>query len=98
MVVARVRPHKAGEGKSRNWNIGAVLNLGTGGMFFYYNRKVELESLLDIQLNFIASASSINCVGKALRVEEAGCPGLFLVAAVFTEVEEEERLKKAVEA
>ncbi|MFQ5952038.1 MAG: PilZ domain-containing protein [Candidatus Omnitrophota bacterium] len=50
------------------WNMGAVLNIGAGGLLFYYDKKVDVDSLLHLKIYLHNPETSINCIGKVIRV------------------------------
>jgi len=93
--MVRFKPHDDAEAK---WDMVAVLNFGAGGALFYYNRKLNVDQILDIKINFTPSRPAINCLGKVLRSE--GVPaGMFLVAVVFVGMDdlEQEYVNKTIE-
>jgi hypothetical protein len=83
------KPENAGTIPSE-WDVGAVLNIGAGGVLFYYNNKVDIDTLLDLKIYLHNPDTSLNCVGKVIRVEEI--PHMYLIAAVYTEIEEDDKV------
>jgi len=88
MVRFQIKPHGSGDAE---WNMVAVLNLGAGGVLFYYNKEVGLDSLLDIRIDFSTVKTPVNCVGRVIRVEELGYSQIFLTALVFTDIADKDR-------
>jgi len=81
------------------WDMVAVLNLGAGGMLFYYNKELKLDALMDLKINLLASKSPIECKGKVIRSEKLPFGHMYLVAVIFTDIDEKERaqINKAAE-
>ncbi|MGB2630174.1 MAG: PilZ domain-containing protein [Candidatus Omnitrophota bacterium] len=71
------------------WEMGAVLNIGAGGVLFYHKNRVEPDMLLELKIYLHNPDTSLDCVGKVVRVEEI--PHMYLIAAVYTEIEDEDR-------
>ncbi|MGD2279019.1 MAG: PilZ domain-containing protein [Candidatus Omnitrophota bacterium] len=71
------------------WNMGAVLNIGAGGVLFYHAGKVDIDSVLHLKICMHNPESTIDCIGKVIRVEEI--PHMHLIAVVFSEIGEKER-------
>lgn len=92
IVGFQVRPHSPGLDDFSGWDMVATLDLGAGGILFYYDRKLEVGSYLDLRINFSVARPPIKCVGKVIRIEEPHCGYMFLVAVVFTEIDEKDQL------
>ncbi len=99
MVRFRTIPLVAEKMVSADWNVVAVRNLGAGGMLFDYNKKLELDSLLNFKIDISKSTPTINCVGKIIRIEELQPISMFRIEIKFTEIGEQEKelINKAVE-
>jgi len=93
----RVKQYEGQEISSPDWDIVAVKNLSAGGMVYTYNKgynkNLELDSLLDLKINFFKSIPSINCIGRVVRIEEPMpmTNSMSRIAAKFTEIDEQER-------
>jgi hypothetical protein len=91
MVRFRTIPLVAKKMVSPDWDVGAVKDLSAGGMLFYYDKNLELDSLLNLKIDLPASALPINCVGKIIRIEQPQPNSMFRIAAEFTEIDEQEK-------
>ena len=89
----RVGRYEGQETSSPDWDIVAVKNLSAGGMVYDYNKNLELDSLLDLKIDFFKSIPSINCIGRVVRIEEPMpmTNSMFRITAKFTEIDEQER-------
>jgi hypothetical protein len=91
----RVKQYEGQEISSPDWDIVAVKNLSAGGMVYdynkNYNKNLELDSLLDLKIDFFKSIPSINCIGRVVRIEEPMPNSMSRIAAKFTEINEIER-------
>lgn len=91
MVSFRVRKHKDAGKDDPRWDMIAVVNLGAGGILFYYNHKLKVGTQLDLIVNFSQKEDPIYSIGKVIRVEELPFSYMFLVAVVFEEIDEKQR-------
>ena len=66
-------------------------NLGAGGALFNYDRKIDVDSLVNFKINFPAAQEPIDCIGRVIRVEKPSYSFVFNVAAVFTSISDKER-------
>jgi hypothetical protein len=87
----RAKQCEGQEISSPDWDIVAVKNLSAGGMVYDYNKKLKLDSLLNLEIDFFKSTPSINCVGRVVRIEKSQANSMFSIAAKFTEIGEEEK-------
>jgi hypothetical protein len=93
----RVKQYEGQEISSPDWDIVAVKNLSAGGMVYAYNKgynkNLELDSLLDLKIDFFKSIPSINCIGRVVRIEEPMpmTNSMSRITAKFTEIDEQER-------
>ncbi len=87
----RVKQYEDQEMSFPDWNIVAVKNLSAGGMLFDYNKNLELDSLLDLKIDFFKSIPSINCIGRVVRIEEPMPNSMSRIAVKFTEIDEKEK-------
>ena len=87
----RVKQYEGQEMSSPDWDIVAVKNLSAGGMVYDYNKNLELDSLLDLKIEFFKSIPAINCIGRVVRIEESQLNSMFRIAAKVTEIDEQER-------
>ncbi|MFQ5965655.1 MAG: PilZ domain-containing protein [Candidatus Scalinduaceae bacterium] len=96
----RVKQYEGQGMSSPDWDMVAVKNLSAGGMFFDYNKNLEIDSLLDLKIDVFKSIPAINCIGRVSRIEESqpllkqeGQPlnSMFSIAIEFTEINGQER-------
>ncbi len=67
LIRFRVKPYDDRVAKDRN--IIVIANLSAGGIFFYYNTNLEVDTLLDLKIDFSRSYPNIKCVGNVIRVK-----------------------------
>ena len=93
----RVKQYEGQEISAPDWDIVSVKNLSAGGMVYAYNKgynkNLELDSLLDLRIDFFKSVPSINCIGRVVRIEEPMpmTNSMSRITAKFTEIDEQER-------
>ncbi len=87
----RVKQFEDQEISSPDWEIVAVKNLSAGGMIFEYNKNLELDSLLDLKIDFFKSMPEINCIGRVLRIDEFQPNSTSSITVKFTEINEQEK-------
>ncbi len=86
---------------SSEWNIVAVKDLSAGGiMFNYYKTNLGFGSVLELQIDFIRSKPTINCIGRVVRIADARVNSMFHIATEFLEINEQDRevINTSVEA
>ena len=90
--VVKVRK-KIGRRREDNtgWNIVTAQNLGASGALLNDNRKHEVGSLLELEINFPMISDPISCVAMVNRVEENPYSPIMRFATVFTEIDENAR-------
>ena len=87
----RVKQYEGQEMSSPDWDIVAVKNLSAGGIVYDYDNDLELDSLLDLKIEFFKSIPVINCIGRVVRINKSQSYFMFRIAAKFTEIDEQER-------
>ncbi len=87
----RVGQYEGQKISSPDWDIATVKNLSAGGMVYDYHKNLELDSLLDLKIDFFKSIPVINCFGRVVRIEEPQPNSRFRIAAKFIEIDEQER-------
>ena len=93
----RVKQYEGQEISSPDWDIVSMKNLSAGGMVYAfnkdYNKNLELDSLLDLRIDFFKSVPSINCIGRVVRIEEPMpmTNSMSRITAKFTEIDEQAR-------
>jgi hypothetical protein len=76
------------EDHGAGWNMVTIKNLGAGGALFNYDREMEMDSVIDMKINFPLSPVPLTCAGKVIRIEKTGGSTLVRIAAVFVEIED----------
>ncbi len=76
-----------------------IEDLGVGGVFFNYNKNLEIGSLIDLKIGISSSSSPINCVGKIIRIKEMPNTSNFGIGVELTDISEQERevINKVIE-
>ena len=85
------RPRDAQEKTSANWDMVTIYNLGAGGTLFNYNRRLEVGSLLNLEIKFPISETPIHGVVKIIRIEESSKGLILHIAAVFIEIDKKQK-------
>ena len=95
----RSRPRDAQEKTSADWNMVTIYDLGAGGTLFNYNKRLEIGSLLNLEIKFPISETPIRGVVKIIRIEEPSKAFILHIAAVFVEIDKEQKeiINKAAE-
>ena len=96
-VYKRIRKHfmakfqfrlPGAEGRtSTNWEMVTIYNLGAGGALFNYDKRLEIGSLLNLEVKFPPSEKPIRSVVKILRIEEPSKASILHIATVFVEID-----------
>jgi len=86
IVELKVKPHSKEKAVSRGWETVTAENLGANGTLFYYHRKLEPGTLIDLKIYFVRFKTAINCLGKVVRVEESPSGAIFRTAVKFTKI------------
>lgn len=63
-----------------------VINLGAGGMLFYYNKFLKEGALMDLKISFSPVEDPVVCVGQVLRMEKMPTNNMCIVAVLFQEM------------
>ncbi len=93
IVMARfkVRSDQAQEIWSNDWDSVFLMNISTGGIFFYYTKDLTIGTLLDLKIYVPNAVLIINCVGKVIRIDKPRHTSMFGIAIKFTEIGEQEK-------
>ncbi len=84
MVRFRIKQYEGLEMSSTEWDMVPVRDISPGGLSFIYTKYLGFNSLLDFKINI--SSSTINCVGKIIRIDRPQPHSKFLIATVFSPV------------
>lgn len=91
MIRFRILPGE-GEEASPEWNMVTARNLGAGGVLFNYDKRIRLDTNLEMKISFPAFDAPIECRGRVIRVEEPRFGGnIYHLAVVFTEIDEKDK-------
>ena len=74
-----------------DWNTATLKNLSAGGMLFNCNKKLKVDSVLDLKIDLSENTPSVNSVGKIIRIKESELDSLFDIAVEFTGIGKQER-------
>jgi len=84
--VVRLHEKDADTGEE-SWDMTTAQDISAGGILLNHNKKLALDSLLDMKINFPAFAEPINCTGKVIRIEKFPNSSRIRLATIFTDVE-----------
>ncbi len=91
MARLQIKQYEGLEISSAEWDMVALENLSAEGTFFSYKKDLGLGTLLDLKIDLSKSTSTINCVGKVIRIDKPWSTSMFGIAIKFTEIGEQER-------
>lgn len=74
------------------WHNIAVLDIGAGGSLFYYNRKLDIDSSLQVKIECTLAHKTIFCTGHVVRLDEIVPGNLYLSAIVFSGMSQEDSI------
>lgn len=99
IMNVRVKPEEAKEAAYEDWDLVDVKNLGAGGVYFYYNKDLEVGSVVDLKIDLSEFTSPITCAGKAIRIKKHQRSSIYDVVIEFTEIDGQvkDAINKAVE-
>ncbi len=99
MAGVRVKQHEGHEKGSAGWDSVFLMNLSAGGALFFYNKDLEIGTLLYLKIYVPKAILIINCVGEIIRIDKPKSTSMFGIAIKFTEIgeKEEELINKSVE-
>ncbi|MCP4269299.1 MAG: PilZ domain-containing protein [Candidatus Brocadiaceae bacterium] len=88
----RVKQYEGQEMYSSEWNIVAAKDMSAGGiMFDYYKMELGFGTVLELQIDFIKSKPTINCVGRVVRIVDAHVNAMHHIATEFLEINDLDR-------
>ncbi len=87
MVRFRIKQYEGLEMSSTKWDMVPVMDISPRGLAFNYTKYLGFNSLLDFKINI--SSSTINCVGKIIRIDRPQPHSKFRIATVFSPVNPE---------
>ena len=87
----RIKQYEDQESPFPDWNTVTLKNLSAGGMLFNCNKKLKVDSLLDLKIDLSENTPSVNSVGKIIRIKESELDSMFDIAIEFTGIGKQER-------
>jgi hypothetical protein len=90
-VRFKIRSDEAQEMGADDWDSVTLHDLSAGSAVFFYNKDLEIGTLLDLKIDVSESTPTINCVGKIIRIDKTQHTSMFRIAAEFTEIGEQEK-------
>ena len=87
LIRFRVNPYN--DMVTKDWDMIVTRNLSAGGIFFYSNTNLKVDTILDLKIGFSSSYPTIICVGKVIRVPKHQVPIINGYAFEFTEIDEQ---------
>ncbi len=95
----KIRSDEAQEMESDVWNSVTLHNLSAGSAVFFYNKDLEIGTLLDLKIDVSKSTPTINCVGKIIRIDKPQPTSMFCIAVFFIDIGKQEKklINKAIE-
>ncbi len=91
MAGVRVKRHEGHVTGSTGWDSVTLHNLSAGGTFFIYKKDLGIGTLLDLRIDDTESMLTVNCVGKATRIEQFKSTSMFCTAIKFIAIGELEK-------
>jgi hypothetical protein len=88
MARFRVKPDGNPGAVSTDWDMVAVNDLGTGGVYFNSSNDLEIGTILNLKIEFSTTTPSIRYEGIVTRVINHPNTSIFGVATVFTKIDE----------
>lgn len=81
------------------WNIITVKDLSAGGIFFYYTKKIDKDTITQFKISIPTLLEPFYCLGIVRRIEEpasdntySGRIPIWGIAVQFTEIEEKNKI------
>ncbi len=93
MARFRAKQFEGVDAPLTSWEAVTLKDISAGGTLFNYKKNLGFNSLLDLIIDVSTSTSSINCVGKIIRIEEPKPDSVFRIATEFKEIDEQEKEK-----
>ncbi len=99
MARFKIRSDEAQEIESNDWDSVILENISAGGALFFYNKDLEIGTLLYLKIYVPKAILIINCVGKIIRIDKPRSTSMTCIAIKFTEIGEREKelINKSVE-
>ncbi len=93
IVMARfkIRSDEAQEMESNDWDSVILKNLSAGGALFFYNKELEIGTLLSLKIYVPEAILIINCVGKVIRIDKPKSTSMYGIAIKLIDIGEQEK-------
>ena len=82
MARFRIKQYEGLEMSSTEWDMVPLRDISAGGLAFNYSKNLGFNSLLDIKIDIFSS--TINCVGKIIRIDRPQPHSMFRIATVIS--------------
>jgi len=89
MSWLKFKQKKKGHAYPFGWDIVTTCDLGAGGMFFNYDKPVEIGTRIQLRLISPFKDAPINCVGSVVRNEKVDSykySSIYRIAAQFESI------------
>ena len=91
IVEFNVVPGGAGGEGAAGCDVVGMEDLGAGGVLFKSKDKIEIGTLLEFTISLQGVERDVHCGGEVIRIKELSYSHMFLVAAMFTDISEEDK-------
>ncbi len=91
MARFKIRSDEAQEMESNDWDPIILKNVSVEGALFFYNKDLEIGTLLYLKIYVPKAILIINCVGKIIRIDKPRSTSMICIAIKFTEIGEKEK-------
>ena len=101
--TAKVRIQEESNGtirskESSKWELVTIRNLSAGGISFNHTKKIELDTVLELNLSLPFITEPVHCLGKVCRVDEKPTDKkqitkipVYGIAAYFIQMEDDKK-------
>jgi len=99
VVEFQVKPGEVREKVSDKRGMVIIEDLGVGGVFFNYNKNLEIDSIINLKIGISSALPPINCVGKIIRIKKIPNSSNFGIGVELTDISKQEKevINKVVE-
>ena len=89
MAALQIKHHEGLKRSSAGWDWVVLKDLSAGGALFSYNKNLEIGTLLDLIIDVSKYTPAINCVGRAVRIEQSQTHSTRHFAIEFEDTDEQ---------
>ncbi len=91
MAALQIKHHEGLKTTSAGWDWVVLKDLSAGGTLFSYNKNLEIGTLLDLIIDVSKHTPAINCVVRAIRIEQSQTHSTRHFAIEFEDTDEQAR-------